>query len=87
MTVVFGQFPANFRFSGALVMMPLKRYVAKETYLIALLRNKARIFLCQGPGSLQLNFGHCRFLPLDGAAVILYSHLVISSFPDKFESD
>ena len=28
--------------------------------------------LCQGPDSLWLNSGRCCFLPLDGAAVILY---------------
>ena len=69
--------------------MPLKRCVAKENYLIALLRNSARNNFClyQDPDSLQRNSCHCRFLPLDGAAVILSSHLPMSSFPDKFGSE
>ena len=32
-----------------IIMMPLKRSVVKENYLIALLRNEARILLCHGP--------------------------------------
>ena len=57
-----------------IIMMPLKRCVAKENYLNTLLSNEARNNVLMS-------------VPLDGAAVILYSHLVMLSFPDKFGSD
>ena len=47
-----------------IIMMPLKRCVAKENYLNTLLSNEAR-------NNVLIS------VPLDGAAVILYSHLVI----------
>ena len=71
-----------------IIMMPLKRCVAKENYLIALLRNDARnIFLMSGSWLSIAKLWPLSFSAPDGAAVILYSHLVMSSFPDQVGSE